>query len=137
MNATFYAEKLNWFKQNEKPEAVLVMTDNHEFIKIIIAWTTLEVKPTDKLAELTDDSENGIWDWIWKNARFSLTDLKAKTGVPYSESVLELKMKPLIGNRVLYPDGTVNSFVQRYIRNEIAKLFETKPKKQQRALKAK
>ena len=37
-------------------------------------------------------------------------------------------MKPLIGNRVLYPDGTVNSFVQRYLRDRVLKLFEPKVK---------
>ncbi len=58
-----------------------------------------------------------------------MTELKAKTSVPYSESILEQRMKPLTGNRILYPDGTVNSFVQRYLRGEVAKLFEAKPRK--------
>jgi len=124
-----YTEKLNWFKQNEKPEAVLMVADHQELIKIIIAWSNLEVKTPDELTELMSDSENEIWDWLWENARFSLTELKAKTGVPYSEFVLEQKMKPLIGNRILYPDGTVNSFVQRYLRSEVARLFEAKTKK--------
>jgi hypothetical protein len=85
------------------------------------------------MTELTGDSENDVWDWLWKNTGFSLTELKAKTGVPYSESVLKQKMKPLIGNRILYPDGTVNSFVQRYLRGEVAKLFEAKAKKSTKA----
>jgi len=42
---------------------------------------------------------------------------------------LENKMKPLIGNRIIYPDGTVNSFVERYLREQVVKLFETKPKR--------
>ena len=129
MNITAYSEKLAWFKQNEKPEAVLVIANNRELIGIIIAWINLEVKHTDKLIQLSGESENEIWDWLWKNTRFNMTELKVKTGVPYSESVLETKMKPLIGNRVLYPDGTVNSFVQRYLREQVVKLFETKPKK--------
>lgn len=37
-------------------------------------------------------------------------------------------MRPLTGNRVLYPDGTVNSFVQRYLRQQVLKLFQTKAK---------
>jgi len=129
MNEDPFTEKLNWFKQNEKPETMLMVADNQELIKIIVAWSNLEVKPTDELTKLAGDSENEIWKWLWKNSRFSLTELKAKTGVAYSELVLEQKMKPLIGNRILYPDGTVNSFVQRYLRSEVAKLFETKPKK--------
>jgi hypothetical protein len=38
-------------------------------------------------------------------------------------------MKPLIGNRILYPDGTVNSFVQRYLREQVLKFFDTKLKR--------
>jgi hypothetical protein len=38
-------------------------------------------------------------------------------------------LKPLIGNRIIYPDGTVNSFVERYLRERVVKLFEAKPKK--------
>jgi hypothetical protein len=38
-------------------------------------------------------------------------------------------MKPLIGNHIIYPDGTVNSFVERYLREQVIKLFEAKSKK--------
>ncbi len=135
MNETLYAEKIKWLKQNEKPEAVLIVAVNPELIKIIIAWSNLEVKPADNLPELVGNCENEVWSWLWKNSQFSLAELNAKIGIPYSESVLEQKMKPLIGNHILYPDGTVNSFVQRYLRSEVAKLFETKPKKATRSAK--
>lgn len=129
MSEDLFIEKLAWFKQNEKPEAVLVMADNQELIKITISWTNLEVSLTDKLTELTGRTDNEIWEWLWQNAKFDLKELKEKTGVPYSESVLEGKMKPLIGNRVIYPDGTMNSYVQRYLREQVVKLFETKTKR--------
>jgi hypothetical protein len=136
VSETLYTEKLNWFKQNEKPEAVLMIANNPELIKIIVAWTNLKVKTADKVPELIGESENEVWDWIWRNSIFSLTELKTNTGVPYSESVLEQKMKPLVGNRILYPDGTVNSFVQRYLRSEIAKLFEARTKKPAKSAKS-
>ncbi len=43
MIENLYAEKLARFKQNEKPEAVLLVADNPERIKIVIAWTNLVV----------------------------------------------------------------------------------------------
>ena len=129
MDNDFFIEKLHWFKQNEKPEAVLVIADNPELIKIIIGWTNLEVRHTDSILELNNASENEIWEGLWKNTKINLTELKEKAGVPYSESVLENKLKPLIGNRILYPDGTINSFVQRYLRERVLKLFESKLKK--------
>ena len=129
MDNDFFIEKLHWFKQNEKPEAVLVIADNPELIKIIIGWTNLEVRHTDSILELNNASENEIWEGLWKNTKINLTELKEKTGVPYSESVLENKLKPLIGNRILYPDGTINSFVQRYLRERVLTLFESHLKK--------
>ena len=129
MNKDLCAEKLTWFKQNEKPEAVLMVADNPDFIKIAIAWTNLDVKRVDELTSLHGKSESEIWEWLWKNTRFSLAELKEKAGIPFAESVLEKKMQPLIGNRIIYPDGTVNSFVQRYLRERVLKLFEAKPKK--------
>ncbi len=124
-----YTEKLAWFKQNEKPEAVLLIADNPELIKIVVAWTSLDVRRVDKLTRLPSESESEIWEWLWQNAKYSLSELKEKIGISFSEIALENKTKPLIGNRVIYPDGTVNSFVQRYLRERVLKLFETKLKK--------
>ncbi|MBN1189565.1 MAG: hypothetical protein JXA46_07430 [Dehalococcoidales bacterium] len=129
MSESLFAEKLNWFKQNEKPEVVLIIADNPELIKIIIGWSNLDVQSIDELTNLAGASDNEIWEWLWENSHFRLTELKAKAGVPCSESVLEQKMKLLIGNHILYPDGTVNSFVQRYLRSEVARLFVVKQRK--------
>ena len=129
MNENLYTEKLAWFKQNERPEAVLVVADNPELIKIIVAWTSLDVRCADKLTRLSGESENDVWEWLWENSRFSKVALKEKIGIPFSEVALENKMKPLIGNRIIYPDGTVNSFIQRYLREQVLKLFEAKQKR--------
>lgn len=132
MNESDYVGKLARFKQEEKPEAVLVIADNQELIRIVVAWTNLELRHADRLTESIGESENQVWEWLWGNTVFSLTDLKLKIGVPYSESVLETKLRPLIGNRIIYPDGTINSFVQRYLREKVLKLFEMKSKKSAR-----
>lgn len=129
MNEDLYAEKLAWFKQNEKPEVVLVVADNPELIRIVVAWTSLAVTRAEKLTELKSETESEVWEWLWENARFSLPELKGRIGISFSELALKDKLKPLIGNRVLYPDGTVNSFVQRYLREQVAKLFEAKQKR--------
>jgi hypothetical protein len=129
MGENLYSDKLRGFKQNEKPEAVLMIADNSEFIKIIVAWTNLDVRCADELTRLVGKSENEIWKWLWENTRFSLTELKEKSGVPCLESVLGNRLIPLIGNHVIYPDGTVNSYVQRYLRERVLRLFETKPTK--------
>jgi hypothetical protein len=125
-----YIEKMAWFKQNEKPEAVLVIADNPERVKLVIAWINLDVKPAEVLSELQKDAdENEIWEWLWENSVYSKKDLINSLGIPLSELGLESKMKQLIGNHVIYPDGTVNSYVQRYLREQVVKLFDGKAKR--------
>jgi hypothetical protein len=128
MSESLYMEKLNWFKQNEKPEAVLLIADNPDRIKLVIAWTNSNIEQSKNLTTLDGESDNNIWEWLWENTNYSKTELKEKSDI-LSAIVLENRMKPLIGNRIIYPDGTVNSFVQRYLRGQVAKLFEVKPKK--------
>jgi len=127
LSEDLYAEKLAHFKENEKPEVVLLIADDLDLIKIIVAWTNTTVERAEKLSPLRGDSESEVWEWLWKNAVYSREELIAKSAL--SEYGFEKKMTPLIGNRVLYPDGTINSFVQRYLRDRVLKLFDAKPKR--------
>lgn len=127
-----YAEKLNWFKQNEKPEVVLLLNDSPELTKIIVAWTSLDIRRVNKIKGSPGESESKLWEWLWNNTSYSLKELKEKIGTSLSEIALESKMKPLIGNRLIYPDGTVNSFVERYLREKVVKLFESDTKRSDR-----
>jgi hypothetical protein len=129
MSEVIFAEKLAYFKQNEKPEVVLLIADNLELIKIIVTWTVLDVRRAEKLTVALGDSEKEVWEWLWQNTTYSLDELKEKAGISLMGYVLENKMRPLIGNRILYPDGTVNSYVQRYLKERVVKLFEAKPKR--------
>jgi hypothetical protein len=129
MSEDIFTEKLAYFKQNEKPEVVLLVADNPEFIKIIVTWSIIDIAWEEKAIVLPGDSEREVWEWLWKNTRYSLAELKEKADIPVADWVLEKKLKPLIGNRVIYPDGTVNSYVQRYLKERVVKLFEAKPKR--------
>ena len=124
-----YVEKLAWFKQNERPEVVLLLADNPDLVKIVVAWTSLDIKRADKLSGLSSESESEAWEWLWHNTNYRLGELKEKIGTSFSELSLENKLKPLIGNRIIYPDGTVNSFVERYLREQVVKLFDAKQKR--------
>jgi len=56
VNEDLYTEKLAWFKQNEKPEAVLLVADNPERIKLVVAWSNLDVRRAERLTELRGES---------------------------------------------------------------------------------
>jgi hypothetical protein len=126
MNDVLYAEKLAWFKERERPEAALAVADDTEYIMIVLAWTGTNVKCADSITEPLDDSEHEAWDWLWENAEYSPAELIDRIGIPLSLAGLEKKMRFLIGNRVIYPDGTANSYVERYLREQVLKLFDAK-----------
>jgi hypothetical protein len=123
-----FSELVHHFKQNEAPEVVLLIADDPALTKIVIAWSNLDMRPAKKMARSHGESERERWDWLWDNADYSLEELAERAGL--TAALVERKIKPLIANRVLYPDGTVNSFVQRYLRDQVLKLFDAKPKKQ-------
>jgi hypothetical protein len=127
MGNDHFPELLRHFKQNETPEAVLLVADDPTLTKIVVAWNNLDVRPVKKRRRSPGESEHDRWDWLWANVSYSLDDLAERSGL--AVSLVERKLKPLIGNRVLYPDGTVNSFVQRYLRERVLKLFDAKPRK--------
>ena len=127
MNDDLYGEKLAYFKGKEQPEVVLLIGDDLDLIKIIVAWANTTVVRAKRPTSLRGDSESEVWEWLWRNAEYSRDDLLAKSAL--SEYTFDKKLTPLIGNRVLYPDGTVNSFVQRYLRDRVLKLFAAKPKR--------
>lgn len=129
--ANSYSDRLSWFKSEEKPEAVLVVADDATLTKIVVAWPAADVNRKTPSATPSGDSEHEWWEWLWKNVHYSQAEIAERTGIR-GES-LERKMQILIGNRVLYPDGTVNSFVQRYLREKVLQLFNSKPKKTAKA----
>ena len=136
MDENIYVEKLAWFKRNEKPEAVLLIAGDTERTKLVIAWTNSNVQINENLTKLDTESENEIWKWLWDNTTYSLKELKEKIGTASSEIALENKMKPLVGNHIIYPDGTINSYVQRYLRERVVELFEAKIKESQKTRSA-
>jgi hypothetical protein len=130
MKSTFYEEKLKYFKGNEQPEVVLLVADDPHLVRIVVAWPNVTIKKAKRNSQLQDNSDNAVWNWLWKNTSYSREDLILKSAIP--ENALDAKMSFLIGNRVLYPDGTINSLVQRYLHNLVLKTFDSNPKRKKK-----
>ncbi len=123
-----YYEELARFKEREQPEVILFLADDPTLPKIAISWSTLSIRPLGNMSPLPGKTDNEIWEWLWENTEYDFTELAEKAGIP--EYLLGGKLNSLIGNRILYPDGTINSFVQRYLREKVLRLFKEKPKGQ-------
>ena len=127
MGDRLYEEKLRWFKENEKPEVVLFVGDDSTLTKIALAWTNTTTKRSQEIGPLQSDNESEVWNWLWKNTTYSRQELLTRSGV--FEHGFDDRLAILIGNRILYPDGTLNSFVQRFLREKVLRLFDTRSAK--------
>lgn len=131
MANALFTEQLQRLKRDERPEVVLLVADDPALMKIAVAWASLDVRPAEEPMDPPDELDRKAWDWLWANVEYSVDELAEKSGL--TATLVERKLRPLIGNRILYPDGTVNSFVQRYLRERVLKLFEAKPKRPARS----
>jgi len=124
MRRSAWLEKLNGFKDNERPEAVLLVAGNSQLTRIVVAWTNMDVSRARKLTKCNGSDDETVWYWLWENVTYSKEEFTSKSGV--AEATFENKLNALIGNRVLYPDGTINAFVQRYLRAKVLRLLDVR-----------
>ena len=131
MQSSMYDEKLAEFKGQEKPEVVLLVADDAALMKLAVAWPNLTISRKKKLSGSPEsEAESAWWNWLWANTEFSEDEWTEKAGsTALGFSDVDAAIKTLVGNRIVYPDGTLNSFVQRYLRDRVLKLFEAKPKR--------
>jgi len=128
---TLWSERLAEFKSQEKPEAVLLLAEDAELIRITVAWTnTSTVRPQKFTRPPQGDDPHEWWEWLWQNRVYSRQEVMDKAS--YGGPRFDRKFRALFGNRAIYPDGTINSFVQRYLRDRVLKLFDAKPKRSSR-----
>ena len=64
MSEEVFEQKLAWFKDNEKPEAVLLVADDPKKISVVVAWSNMSVRHKPAKKPLEDESESKAWDWL-------------------------------------------------------------------------
>ena len=120
-----WVERLSEFKGQERPEAVLLLAEDPELIRITVAWTNTNTAQPKKFTRPPQkDDGHEWWEWLWHNRTYSRQEVMEKGA--YVELRFDRKFRTLIGNRLIYPDGTVNSFAQRYLREKVLKLFQAR-----------
>ena len=112
---------LELFKKQEKPEAVLMVCGNAELTRIAVAWSNTHPRRVKSPAKYSGKDQDSLWQWLWENTSYSKEAVLSR--IPSSRQAAERNLAALMGNRVLYPDGTLNSFVERYLREKVLELF--------------
>jgi len=116
-----WLNRLNAFKEKEEPAAVLMVAGAPELIRIVLAWTQTTVIRCKRLKKLSGESEDDCWAWLWENTCFEREKLLAR--IPNVNAKTQANFDALVANRVLYPDGTANSYVDRFLKERVLTLF--------------
>jgi len=119
------------FKESEQPECLLLISEDPANLKIAAAWTGIRIERRNAARCPRDDAGDELWDWLWDGVSYSFAEIALRTGL--STHLVERRLPGLIANKVIYPDGTVNSFVQRFLREQVLKLFRAAAKKPTRS----
>lgn len=109
-------------KRNEKPEALLMVAGSAELMRIAVAWSSMKAGRKKRLSPCKEDGVNCIWHWLWDNADYCPNELFRQ--LPLSTPKAKRLFESLVESRVLYPDGTLNSYVQKYLRQRVLSLFK-------------
>ncbi len=123
-------EHLGRSKESVGPEVVLMVAGHAELMRIALAWKQTEVARARRLTQFRGCSESDVWSWLWENARYDRASLLAR--IPNATAKTERNLDALIASRVLYPDGTISPFVERYLKECVVKLFARSIRKQGR-----
>ncbi|MCB9102622.1 MAG: hypothetical protein H6684_08550 [Deltaproteobacteria bacterium] len=98
----------------ETPDVILLIADNAIALKLIVAWKTVDVQNPD------EDQEFSTLRDMWKETTFEWKQWYTNAGLSPHEN--QRIGQCLIANGIVYPDGTMNQMVQKYINTQIADL---------------
>jgi hypothetical protein len=112
-----YQTLLQSFKDEETPESILLVAGSGELTRIAVAWTSVETKRARRLSARRGETSSELWDWLWRNTEFSREAFLAR--IPCAGAKTAKNFDTLVANHALYPDGTVNRFLQQYLRGRV------------------
>lgn len=107
-----FNDVLQEFKKNEKSEDIIPILEDADIQKLIIAWTKIVIRRIHHKDTLPD-TFNEKWLWLWKQISWSERELLNISGIPETKFCRIVNQS--CGNRLIYPDGTVNTHASKYL----------------------
>ena len=120
-----FREGLESFKNNEKAEAVLLVAQSGQLVRLLLAWERTPIRRRRRQSEISGKgSDQSRWQWLWENVSYSVEDLAALSGL--SADQVEKHMAVLRGNRLVHPDGTINRYAAQYLKTKVLAQFKAR-----------
>lgn len=123
-----FGELLAKFKKQETADSIVPLVESVELRNGVVSWKSVVIKNKGP-AECDEEADAAQWEWMWLQVSYDLNNFAVVAGaLPQNIGSLFQRLK---GLRLIYPDGTINSFAAKYLQSIIlAKLPKpTKPPK--------
>jgi len=112
--------------ESDNVENIAPLTEDKELRNSLVAWKSVSITWKDAGAQCDSTSEVEQWNWLWSQVSYDQHQFGVVAGLLTQDigSVLER----LKGLRVIYPDGSINSFARQFLQAQImAKLKRKSP----------
>ncbi len=101
-------------KSEETPDTILLVADNSIAQKLVVAWKTVEITRPDTKQDFATMKE------VWAAVSFDPKQWYIHAGLAPHEN--QRIGQSLIANNIVYPDGTVNDLVHKFLNTQVAQL---------------
>jgi len=100
-------EAIRSAKENEQADVVLLIADNPDAQRMVVAW-----KNVPRKHKKTTETLNSLEE-AWEKTDYDIEEWASISKV-HSGLARDIA-KMVIANKIIYPDGTTNQFVQKYL----------------------
>lgn len=110
------------FRGLEANEDGLVILGDEDACKVLVAWQKTDQlwrHPRSPAPEATHGRMEALWTWIVSGWEIDDAKVARLAGVPFS--VTHAKLEMLIGNRLIYPDGSMSGAARKVLTVFMAK----------------
>jgi len=119
-----FGEVLQEFKSSESPESIVPLIEGSSLRSGLVAWKSVAI--TNKASEDCPHKDDvSKWNWLWTCVSYDTGGFGIVAGVRVQDA--NILLHRLIGLRLVYPDGTINTYAKQYLQSIIiAKLPKQK-----------
>lgn len=107
-----FGEILAETKKNEDPENIVPLIEDERLRNAVVAWKSVTISfKSNQDCPLT--GEVAQWNWLWSQIEYDQQTFGVVAGLKPQD--VEPVLTRLIGLRLVYPDGTINTFAKQYL----------------------
>ncbi len=116
MSGPSFEDILESFKKSTDTTNIIPLLSEEDAQKLVVAWPKV-VLTWIRVKGPAPESQNERWQWLWNHVTWPEAELRDISGLP------EIKFKRVFnivkGNRLIFPDGTVSGFADKYLKQII------------------